>query len=387
MQIAESRSKQFLTRKAFTAATGCFAMMGFTSTCWGAIVPYISEKNNFSISLSGVIYGVFMFHTLVGTVLMQSLSQKIDLIWFARGGIFLTTLGFMGVLLFSSQVAVLLSAAFGGAGYGATGITFLQMITRSSNSTNLRMNIASAVTGLGALAGPFFISILGVVNIPWIILTSLSTAIVATQLIKGVNWRVEKILNFKSSRIDRRKFTGLIAVLLGIVFYSGLENSIGAWLPTLSKNSGESLEHGALLTSLFYLFFTTGRFAGIWLANHFSAQKIVLNMILLTSLPLVATIFVETTPFLVLPLAGLFLGPIFPNTSSWIAEKTPGFPMATTILMISIMGGGFIFPPAIGFIIEGASINFFALVVTPLLFLSIIFFTVGYFLWKKPKFT
>ena len=86
MQIEESRSKQFLTRKAFTAATGCFAMMGFTSTCWGAIVPYISEKNNFSISLSGVIYGVFMFHTLVGTVLMQSLSQKIDLIWFARGG-------------------------------------------------------------------------------------------------------------------------------------------------------------------------------------------------------------------------------------------------------------------------------------------------------------
>ena len=57
MQIAESRSKQFLTRKAFTAATGCFAMMGFTSTCWGAIVPYISEKNNFSISLSGIIYG------------------------------------------------------------------------------------------------------------------------------------------------------------------------------------------------------------------------------------------------------------------------------------------------------------------------------------------
>lgn len=130
----------------------------------------------------------------------------------------MTTLGFMGVLLFSSQVAVLLSAAFGGAGYGATAITFLQMITRSSNSTNLRMNIASAVTGLGALAGPFSISILGVVNIPWIILTSLTTAIVATQLIKGVNWRVEKILNFKSSRLDRRKFTGLIAVLLGIVF-------------------------------------------------------------------------------------------------------------------------------------------------------------------------
>ena len=48
MQIEESRSKQFLTRKAFTAATSCFAMMGFTSTCWGAIVPYISEKNNFS---------------------------------------------------------------------------------------------------------------------------------------------------------------------------------------------------------------------------------------------------------------------------------------------------------------------------------------------------
>lgn len=49
------------------------------------------------------------------------------------------------------------------------------------------------------------------------------------------------------------------------------------------------------------------------------------------------------------------------------------------------MGGGFIFPPAIGFIIEGASINFFALVVTPLLFLSIIFFYVWLYSMEKTE--
>ncbi|CAB4727451.1 unannotated protein [freshwater metagenome] len=84
-----------------------------------------------------------------------------------------------------------------------------------------------------------------------------------------------------------------------------------------------------------------------------------------------------------LALCGLFLGPIFPNSSSWIARKTPGFPLATTVLMISIMAGAFIFPPILGFILEISGTDGFLLALATLLGLSAIFFSYSYKNWRS----
>jgi fucose permease len=88
-------------------------------------------------------------------------------------------------------------------------------------------------------------------------------------------------------------------------------------------------------------------------------------------------------PLIALVTAGLFLGPIFPNTSSWVARKTPDFPGGTTLLMLAIMGGGFAFPPVFGYLIEGKETSAFAGMILPLLILSVFFFYLGNRVWKS----
>ncbi len=355
-------------------------MMGFTSTCWGAIVPWLSKELDIPLSTMGLLYGIYLFHTLVGTLTVQAMSKSYDLHWFIRNGIVLTLIGFIGIFLSPSPILIALFCAIGGFGYGGTGIAFLLLITRCQNASHFRMNVVSAATGIGALLGPLSISILGRERIPWIVCTSVVGALLTAWRFPDARWRFARR---EEGAKRSHKPLPLILVILGVVFYSGLENSIGTWIPTVAVNTGLTLEEGTLFSSIFYLLFTAGRFLGVWLSTKVSAESIALSMIAITAVPLSLAWGSDAFPLVALIMAGLFLGPIFPNTSSWVAKRTPDFPGGTTLLMLAVMGGGFIFPPILGYSIEGATPNDFATMLLPLLLISILFFLIGGRLWRK----
>jgi fucose permease len=230
--------------------------------------------------------------------------------------------------------------------------------------------------------GPLMISLLGSANIPWIVLTSVSGAFLTSWIFPDAKWQFLSQPKKSSRAVSKLP---LVLVILGVIFYSGLESSLGAWIPTVAVNSGMTLERGTLFSSIFYLLFTAGRFLGVWLSTRVKPETIVFTMIALTAIPLIATslsgnLNVALTALIV---AGFFLGPIFPNTSSWVARRTPDFPGGTTLLLSAVMGGGFLYPPAIGYFIEGTLINAFATLLLPLLFISIAFFLLGGMLWRE----
>lgn len=371
--------KRELNRQGFFCASLSFALMGFTSTCWGAMLPWLATNQDLSIAESGLILGGFTLFTLIGTTAAQVFGLKKDLIWFIRRGILISLIGFLGVVYLDSTNWIVISACLAGFGYGATGISLLQLLTRSSNASHVRMNIASAGTGLGALAGPFTISVLGAARIPLIITCAIGLSTLAAQLLPGANWRVERI---SQGKIKAKNKTNLILVLIGVIFYSGVENSIGSWLPTLIKANSGSLESGAMGSALFYLFFFFGRFLGIGISKVFSAERIVIFSILSTSIPFSFVIFTPDYSTIALAISGLFLGPIFPNASIWIANKTPGFPLATTAMMLATMSGGLIFPPAIGFILQRFGVDTLIYSLTPVLAISVACFLYTYFKWR-----
>lgn len=373
-------SERILTSRGFICAAVAFAMMGFTSTCWGPMLPWIAGRNNLSISASGLILAGFTLHTLIGTVLVQVFGPKKDLIWFIQRGIVIAFIGFIGVVTLNNSILLTLSGCFAGVGYGATGLALLQLFTRSSNASHVRMNLASAATGFGALAGPFTIGTLGSSNIPAIIILAIGISLVATRFLTGAEWRVEK---FDHKSQTKQNQLQLVVILLAVVFYSGLENSIAAWLPTIIKAADGTLESGALSAAFFYLFFSSGRFLGVFIARYLEPHTVILVCILATLLPFSFAMFSKDYMILGLAICGLSLGPIFPNSSSWIARKTPGFPLATTVLMLAIMAGGFIFPPILGFILEMTGINGFLIALATLLGLSAASFTYSYKNWRS----
>jgi fucose permease len=242
------------------------------------------------------------------------------------------------------------------------------------------MNLASAATGFGALAGPFTIGTLGSSNIPAIIILAIGISLVATRFLTGAEWRVEK---FDHKSQTKQNQLQLVVILLAVVFYSGLENSIAAWLPTIIKAADGTLESGALSAAFFYLFFSSGRFLGVFIARYLEPHTVILVCILATLLPFSFAMFSKDHMILGLAICGLSLGPIFPNSSSWIARKTPGFPLATTVLMLAIMAGGFIFPPILGFILEMTGINGLLIALATLLGLSAASFTYSYKNWRS----
>jgi fucose permease len=373
-------SERILTSRGFICAAVAFAMMGFTSTCWGPMLPWIAERNDLSISTSGLILAGFTLHTLIGTVLVQVFGPKKDLIWFIQRGIVIAFIGFIGVVTLNNSILLTLSGCFAGVGYGATGLALLQLFTRSSNASHVRMNLASAATGFGALAGPFTIGTVGSSKIPIIIISAIGTSLIATRFLTGAKWRVEKFDH--KSQTKQNQFR-LLIILLAVIFYSGLENSISAWLPTIIKTSNGTLESGALSSAFFYLFFSVGRFLGVYISKFLEPHTIILICILATLLPFSFAMLSRDHMSLGLAICGLFLGPIFPNCSSWIARKTPGFPLATTVLMLSIMAGGFIFPPILGFVLELTGTTGFLSALATLLGLSAIFFTYSYKYWRS----
>lgn len=369
-----------LTRRGFTCSAIAFAMMGFTSTCWGPMLPWIAQKSQLSISNSGLVLAGFSLHTLAGTIIVQLFGPKKDLIWFIRCGITIAFIGFIGVVTLDSATSIFITACFAGLGYGATGIALLQLFTRSSNASHVRMNLASAATGAGALAGPFTIGILGASFIPYIVTTAIGISLIATLFLTGARWKVEKYPHSSQTKENKIRLT---IVLLAITFYSGLENSIGAWLPTIISNVDGTLEAGALSSALFYFFFSIGRFVGVFLAKVMEPERIILLCILSTLIPFGFALVFESKLGIFLAICGLFLGPLFPNSSSWIARKTPGFPVATTVLMLSIMFGGFIFPPILGFVLEVTGITGFMYALTALLLLSASLFISSYVNWRR----
>lgn len=369
-----------LPTRGFIFAAIAFAMMGFTSSCWGTMLPWIASRTGISISKSGLILACYTLLTLVGTLSGQIFGSRRDLIWFIQRGILVTLLGFVGVVSSPNLPLLAISGCIAGLGYGATGVALLQLLNRSSNATHLRMNVASAATGFGALAGPFSIGTIGSRHIPVIVISAIGTSVIATRLLTGAKWRVERFRDVSQTRGNHLR---LGIVLLAIIFYSGLENSIGAWLPTIIKSSRGTLEAGALSSAFFYMFFTLGRFVGVFMARRLDSHSIILICITATSIPFTFAILNQGSASLGLGFCGLFLGPIFPNASSWIARKTPGFPLATTATMLAIMTGGFIFPPIIGFILEGNGISGYLLSLAVLLLASTSLFSYAYARWRS----
>lgn len=374
--IPDSRE---LNQRGFICAAIAFAMMGFTSTCWGPMLPWIADRSELSISRSGLVLAGFTLHTLGGTLIVQIFGPRRDLIWFIQHGIIIALIGFIGVVTLRDPLLLTLSGCFAGLGYGATGISLLQLFTRSSNASHVRMNLASAATGFGALIGPFSIGTAGASKIPLIVISAISASFIATRFLTGAKWRVEKF-NHSSQTPENR--IRLAIILLAVIFYSGLENSIGAWLPTIIRTSNGTLEAGALTSAFFYLFFSLGRFFGVFLSRYAEPHSIIAMCILATLAPFSFAILSQNHTSLGLAICGFFLGPIFPNSSSWIARKTPGFPLATTVLMLSIMLGGFIFPPILGFILESNGTTGYLYSLAVLLVLSTSTFSYSYIKWR-----
>jgi fucose permease len=357
-----------VSQKSYIGASAIFASLGLTSGGWGPVLPWLAEKHDLEIGTVGITLFALNAGALSGILLTQILVKKKTLLWFIRLGIISFAIGFTGIVLSPEFSGVLLSALFAGFGFGVLDVGLIQAITRSDNRSSVKINFANAVFGIGAILGPLLVAILTAQYLPGIMISTVVIAAFALLLLSGLNWKVEVSAEIKPVA---RNIPMLSVFVVGIAFYVGLEVSAGSWLPTLMQERTGSLETGAITGALFYLMFTIGRIVATPLSHKVSAEALILGSVTLAfPVVLVAMLFSQISPFAI-ALMGLLIGPVFAAASDWIAVRTPGDPLATTLLMLAAMSGALVIPPAAGFILQNQGASVLPFILAPILLVSI----------------
>jgi len=369
-----------VSQKSYLGASAIFASLGLTSGGWGPVLPWLADKHSLEIGTVGITLFVLNAGALSGILLTQYLVKHKTILWFIRIGIITFAFGFTGIVLGPQFSYVLIAAFFAGFGFGVLDVGLIQAITRSDNRSSVKINFANAVFGIGAILGPLLVAVLTAQYLPGIMISTVIIAALALLLLSGLNWKIE--VHSKQEQVVRDK-PMLTIFVIGIAFYVGLEVSAGSWLPTLMQERTGSLETGAITGALFYLMFTIGRIVATPLSHKLSAETLLLGSVSLAfPVVLIAIFFDEISPFAIAAM-GLLIGPVFAAASDWIAVRTPGDPLATTLLMLAAMSGALVLPPAAGFILQSQGASVLPIILAPILLVSLTCFSYMIRHWRK----
>ncbi len=168
----------------------------------------------------------------------------------------------------------------------------------------------------------------------------------------------------------------VLAMVIGIFIYCGVEISMSAHIPILLKEKFQiNVEKMGLLISwsLFYLPILAGRFLGSLIMSRIAPKRLLLLTILMA---LTGLIFIFSSSFAFTLIGIFFVGlgfaNIFPLIFSITIEHLPEHTNELSGLLVSAIAGGAFIPPVMGMVADVTSIQ--AAFVVPVLCLSYLLF-------------
>lgn len=348
--------------------------MGVTAGLLGSVMVNISQKTDASVASTGLLMSFFNLGALMGIALFNAVSKKFFVNRIISIGSTLMVASLLGLTVVGSYSISLVTSLLLGIGFGILDLGLVQLMTRTQMTSILRINISNAVFGLGGVSGSLMIHFFDVQSLGLIAWISLLIAIVSAIALNENKWQIthtsQKGMNLKPHGV-------LIPILFAIALYVALEISAASWLPTISSLSGNGVKDGALATSLFYLFFTSGRFIGAPIARRIKAEKMIFGSLLLSIIPLCIALVQPDMTFWMVAIMGLTLGPLYANTTGFLASVTPDNPGATAYLLYGAMAGSLLIFPLVGLLIDRESTEIFPFALIVLLLLSLIFYAMA----------
>ena len=371
-----------MSTRNFSAISALYYLMGVTAGLLGTVMVSISQKTAASVASTGLLMSFFNVGALMGIALFNAVSRKFFVNRIISIGSTLMVLSLLGLTAVESFLISLVAALLLGIGFGILDLGLVQLMTRTKETSIVRINISNAIFGLGGVSGSLAIHLFDVQSLGVIAWVSLVIAIASAIALSDNKWAITHV---SQGRTNLQPHGVLIPVLLAIALYVALEISAASWLPTISTLSGNGIKDGALATSLFYLFFTTGRFIGAPIAQRVKAKKMIFGSLLLSLLPLMAALALPDKSFWMVAIMGLTLGPLYANTTSFLASVTPDNPGATAYLLYSAMAGSLLIFPLVGLLLDRESTEIFPIALILLLLLSLTFYAMAAINSKKSR--
>jgi len=376
-----------------------------------AVGPMVSlAKESFNISIT-----MATFLPLLGYIMYGLLSVPIGLLQDRKGKKFILNLGLsiatFGLItpIFSGMygrmvvdssslmqfykilLAILLLGA-GGSILQVAGNPFMRDVSEEghySRNLSLAQSFITVGSSMGFLLPTVMLYFFG---LDWSILFPVYSCITITALVWINSMKITEKKNSSDHHASLRSCLGLLkngyvlAMVLGIFIYCGVEIAMSSHVPLLLKDRyGISVEKMGLLISwsLFYLPILLGRFFGSFIMRYIAPKR----LLLITGFVALAGVLMIFYNSFALTLAGTLLvglgfANIFPLIFSLTIENMPSHTNELSGLMVSSVAGGAIIPPITGLVADNVSVTMAFIV--PLLCICYLIFVAIINNKKKP---
>ncbi|MGC5249196.1 MFS transporter [Gordonia sp. DT219] len=345
------------------ASAGCclaMACIGALMASYGPLIPEFGERFGAAGAQAGFPLAIQSAGSVVGAVVTQRIVFAYGYRRGLAGSFVLIAAGALLVGSVASWPALLAGALIAGLGLGVCDTSVSQsFIVAHGRRGPAMVNLAHGCFGIGTVAGPALVAVVGSDRYQLVFCTIAVLVLCAGAGLGGIPRRFGMGGSGaggatpapNGSRLDRRGLYIVAAFLVLYIAHFGVQSGIGSWEPTRLADQGVDATVATLATSGYWLAMVVGRFIAIPLSSRLRPSVIVIGSCSGMTAALLIAVAVPSSALWAYPLAGLFIGPIFPNGLTWLL--TSGYARGSVFgyVVAGALAGSIVLPPLLGQII------------------------------------
>lgn len=326
-----------------------FFITGAMILVLGAVMPYILRDYQLGYDQGGTLLLLQAMGNLIAAILGGVISVYVGRRAVLVFGALTYAIGYGGIAFASSPVALYILVTLSGLGWGIINNLVNVVVSERSKGDAFTINLLHTMFGVGALTGPFLVSIAIGLDLDWRIamatLATLSLMLAYVFLRMDLPELVSNTDMETQSKKSKISFTFLNDVrfyvfMLLLFFYVGSESIINGWLATYLLDTGIADEYSARgLLSITWFAVIIGRLGCALLSKYTSKEMLLLAGGLGSVLFAILLLFSSNLLMIYVSVIGLglsFAG-MYPNTVANADYMIQGSGTASGIMF---SGGG-----------------------------------------------
>lgn len=348
--------ERLFTTASTVAACAGFVLLGAVNAFFGPSIPALRTRFGLAPADASLALSLFFIGAVAGVLFAGAIHPRVRNNRLLITAFLVMAVGTLGFALAPNWPCALAASLLCGLGAGGLdyGLNYLFSIGFGRRSPAM-LGILNAHFGLGAVAGPLAISLVGARRYPEAFGAAAVLLVVAGIFLRSVRTAPSAPAPADDARAAGRSRTLLTLVAAFLALYAlqvCVETGVGAWEPTyLQDELGRSATYAANATSAFWLMLTLGRVLVAPMTSRFSAASIVTVSCIGTTVCLGLASIHVLAPFAFAG-AGLFNAPVFPVALPWLNRAAPEVRWAGTGAILAANLGGVAAGPLSGLGIE-----------------------------------
>ncbi|MBR7827614.1 MFS transporter [Actinospica sp. MGRD01-02] len=346
------------TTVATVAACAGFVLLGALSAYYGPSIPALRSRFGLAPSVAGLALSMYFGGACAGVLVGGTLHRKLRNGRLLLISFLLMAVGSLGFALASTWSLALTASLVLGFGAGGMDYGLNQLFSVGFGRRSPAMlSVLNAFYGVGAVAGPLLISLVGANNYPYAFAGTSVLLVIVACVLRTVRDSRDSEPEHASSFVRTQGNPTRVVIPIIIAFLAlytlqvAVETGVGAWEPTYLQLLGRGADYAANATSVYWLGLTLGRFLVAPLTLRWSEPTIVCVSCLGTTVCLALAAVPSIAPYALVG-AGLFNAPVFPAGLPWLNRAAPGVRWAATAAILAANLGGVAAGPLLGLAIE-----------------------------------